>query len=510
MKKTIVRFITFCIGFLFITSCSKDVSHSIPQTDAQTPIELHHIPFATQAELDMWQGDAGIVYYRTARMLAMIELGYDSNELSEFPVILYDFDSTPRYYEFIVVDADGTPHGTVCTYARKEQPAVVAFMLPYLRIYPTDMVKSVGIHTYVENYPGRLYYGMSTRSGDVPFALFNSKGLLEQEMPPVQHLMDPVAQIDALGSDYFEALGIEDLPAQKADIVQALQKEKEAAVAYWQQVALIEDELIAQEQAGWMHTKATITYTDEFVLSTYDTDAMQRTRWNGGCGPSALANLYRGLYDSYKGMYLPLWGDPDFLSEDAPGRIMENDRAVYFYKDFANDSEDDKLANIVNREWVESRSALTDNGLYADICDFNWYYFAYRLPLVPTWGAALPFNLTSSLKRVTNNEYHLTIFPAISPHCHIRTKQLPLILLNSRFSHYLCAYGSREQYWKWETVFKLFGKEIRLGTPEIVTHRWFKVNDSGTDMEAHDMLPFWVDDCITTFIFRFAVYKGDS
>ena len=505
-KKTHLFFIIFYFSIFIPVSCTKEPTATPIEPDIPKNVQLHHIPFASQSELDLWQGNSDIVYYRTARMLAILELEYNTHEISELPVVLYDFDNTPRYYEFIHLN-NGKPDGTVCLYARKEQPAVVAFMLPYLRDYPAISVKSLGLQTFVENYPNLLYYGLSTRSGGVASPFINTKGEMVNETPPVQHLIDPISQIDHIGADYFEALGIEDLPAQKEAIIEALKQEKEAAAAYWELVALIEKELISLEQMDWMQTKATVTYIDEFVLPQYDTEAMQKTRWNGGCGPSALANMYRGLYDSYKGMYLPLWGDSDFLQDSARGRMIINDRAVYFYKDFDNDSEDDKMANIVNRSWVELQSACTDNGLYADICDYGLYYFAYRIPFVPTWGAALPINLVHSLERITHHEYSLTILPAFSPHHHIRTKKLPLILLNSKFNHYLCAYGSREQHWKWETVFKLFGKEIKIGTPEVVTHRWFKVNDSGTDMDSHNMLPFWVDDCITTFIFRFAVYK---
>ena len=508
MKKKSILVIAACLSLLMVASCSKEPVVTSSNQDAPAPIILNDIPFATQNQLDIWQGNADIVYYRTARMLAMIELGYNSCELSERPVIVYDFDNTPRYYEFIVVSPDGLPKSTICTYARKEQPAIVAFMLENVRDYRTINTKasSMNLNTFALRYPTQLYYGVVTRSGEAPTTLLTSKGVPVQEVPPVQHLLDPLALIDALGEAYFSALGIEDLPAHKADIAQALLAEQEAAVLFWEQVAIIEDDLIAQEKAGWIVTKGTTTRIDEHILLQYDTEQMQKTRWNGGCGPSALSNMYRGLYDSYKGVYLPLWGDPDFLSTDAPGRIIENDRAVYFYKDFEDDN-GDGVANIVDREWIETRSARSDNGLYADICDYGLYYFAYKIPYVPTWGAAIPLNLTCALERVSNGEYTLSVVPWLTSHHNIRTHNLSMIMLTADFSHYLHAYGSRKQYWKWELVFSLFGKEVRIGTPEIVTHGWFKINDSGTDMNEHDMLPFWMDDCITNSIFRFAVLK---
>ena len=506
IKKTVVRFIFSCFFVSIAASCSRDVVPT-PATDKTfVPISLCDIPFATQNQLDAWQGDPNIVYYRTARMLAMIELEYSSHKVSERPVILFDFDSTPRYYEFIVTGGDGAPQSTICTYARKEQPAVVAFILPFLREYNPIATKSFGTHTFVLNYPSQFYYGFATRSGDAPASLFHLDGRLEQEIPPVQHLLDPIEQMERLGDDFFNAMGIEDLTTQKAAIADAFYAEKEAAVTYWEQVALIEEELIAQEKKGWMQTKATTTRIDEFVLPQYDTEQMQKTRWMGGCGPSALANMYRGLYDSYKGFYLPLWGDPDFLDPNAPGRIIADGRAVYFYKDFEDDDNNGKV-NIVDPEWIKARSAFMDNGLYADICDYWWYSFPSRIPFFPNWGAALPINLTHSLERISNNEYTLSVLPILFSHHHIRSEKLSVILLSTDFNHFLHAYGSRLQYWKWETVFTLFGKELHIGLPEMVTHRWFKINDSGTDMVDYDMLPFWMDDCISNSILHFGVYK---
>ena len=503
-KTTFLSSLLISAIILAFSSCTKEPTASFYK-ELPKSVRLSDIPFASQAELDQWQGDADIIYYRTARMLTMIEMGYSSHQILDRPVILYDFDSTPRYYEFILLSGDGKPNGTICTYARKEQPAVVAFMLPFLRDYQTLGVKSLGLNTFVCNCPDQLYYGLPTRQGASPHYLFNAEGGVEPEIPPVQYLLDPIAQMDALDAHYFEILGVERL-AQKAAVAEALHLEKEAATVYWEQVALIEEALIAQEKAGWVQTKATTTRIDEFILPQYDTEPMQKTRWSGGCGPSALANMYRGLYDHYKGVHLPLWGDDDFLQKKAEGRIHLGQRAIYFYKDLG-DANGDGVINLVDRSWIEPRSACTDNGLYADICDYGWYYFVSRIPLAPDWGAAFPINLTQALERITNNEYTLSILPTLCPHQHIRTQGLSVILLNTQFSHFLHAYGSREQYWKWETVFKLFGKEVRIDAPEIVTHRWFKVNDSGTDMSKHNMLPFWADDCITNFIFRFAVSK---
>ena len=514
MKTSNLLSTLFCLGLLM--ACSEKAALLEPPN---TPIGLHQIPFATSETLLAWpQSNAAIADYRVVRMLSLLEMNIDDKELSPLPVLLYDFDSSPQYYEFIVLDSSGQPTGTLCTYARKDQAGVIAYILPYLRNYQTLGVKSQQMQAFAHQYPSEIFYGMATRSGEAPQALYTAQGLLIDEVPPVQHQVNPLAQIESIDAEYFEIMGITetDLSAQKSQVAEALISAQADAQTYWEMADLIASELISKNTQGYIKTKGSATWLDEFVLPQYNTEAMQKTFWRGGCGPSAVANIYRGLYDSYKGMYLPIWGDPEFDDPAAEQRIYmfgnENDRrAVYFYYD-KGDHDGDGNLNITDREWVTQQSAKSDNGLYADLCDFGWYYFfgnSIGQYLGMNWGAALPINLTQSLERVTNKQYTISLLPIVAPHHHIRTQKLPVLLLRGDFIHYLNAFGSRHEYWQWETVFNLFGLKIPISTPKIITHSWLKINDSGSDKNTgkYNHLPYWMDDNISQAILRFGVYK---
>ena len=506
----------FFLGFLLLAACSEKAAQ--PEFP-NAPIELRQIPFATAQALLAWSAqDAAIADYRVVRMLSLIELNMSDKELSPLPVLLYDFDSSPRYYEFIVLDAFGQPTATLCSYARKDQAGVVAYMLPYLRNYQNLGVKSQHTQAFAYQYPSEIFYGIATRSGEAPQALSTAQGTIVSEMPPVQHQINPLAQIESMDAEYFEIMGITkvDLEVQKASLTEALVSAQADAKAYWEMADLLSPELISKNEQGWIKTKGSSTWIDEFVLPQYDTEPMQKTFWRGGCGPSAVANIYRGLYDSYNGMYLPIWGDPDFDNPAAEQRFYmfgdENDRrAVYFYYDNGDHDGDGNL-NITDKEWVTQQSAKSDNGLYADLCDFGWYYFfgnSIGQYLGMNWGAALPINLTQSLERVTNKQYTISLLPIVAPHHHIRTQKLPVLLLRGDFIHYLNAFGSRHEYWQWETVFNLFGLKIPISTPKIITHSWLKINDNGNDKNTgkYNHLPYWMDDNISQAILRFGVYK---
>ncbi len=118
-----------------------------------------------------------------------MELGFSFNEtmgwhcttLSEQPVIVYDYDSKPKLYEFIVKDTDGNPIGTVATFAKREVGTSIAFALPQVRDYEHS-TRSGSRKMFIGNYPN-TYSGIISRSGDAPTTMVNNYGDIIDEMP---------------------------------------------------------------------------------------------------------------------------------------------------------------------------------------------------------------------------------------------------------------------------------------------------------------------------------------
>lgn len=293
-----------------------------------------------------------------------------------------------------------------------------------------------------------------------------------------------------------------EVAALKASIQAEQQQYQDQVAAFWACVEGIEDALsqpIDQKMLlpltkGGISGGTIRQDVDSFIIPRYNTEALFKTRWKGGCGPSAIANAYRGLYTHYNGVYLPIWGDPDFEQEDQPLclRHYEGGRALYVYKNF-EDPDGDGAVNLLEREWVESHSQHSDNGLYAAICDSYIYYNAYRIEGISNeWGASLPSTLASALCRITNGAYYLGA--TLDAHEYLRSHQLPLICLRADFHHYLCAIGSKYETWQWEKIYKIFGKSFTYKTPLVITKKWLLFTDNGTDTEKNNYLPIWVAD----------------
>jgi hypothetical protein len=397
------------------------------------------------------------------RKLALIEGDYTSNSLSTSYNTLYGVDGSPKYFEFQVLESE-MPVGTLCAYADRSQDHVIAYILNELRV----RAKSSPEFEVVISYPTDIVTGVLTKSG---FITFDGELITS----PLVKLYDNVE------------------PELIQEITEQLRLESLRATRYWSLVDSVKDEILSLQIPK---TKGT-SYR-EYSIPQYDTERMQNTFWQGGCGPSALAYIYRGLYDEYKGKYLPLYGD---LLADTEGRVSLYGRLVYDYKDVDGDHDGDGDFNMVDREWVKMKSDPMDSGLYYDLCDYEWYYWFGNAfgSVIPSlrWGATLPWNLVGVFENVTNNEYSVTYLPvgAIS---HIREKKLPVVVLTSNFSHYLCAYGVREKIWDWS----LFG--IKFQT---TTQSWLKVIDNGTEIGKHNYLPYWMDNTVLNTIFKFGVTK---
>ena len=128
MKIKLILFI--CIALL--TSCETDFSPEASVIESSiskaSNDNASNIPFADSTSLAAFKTDKSILNYNFARKLALIELeGSDFKSdmnwkgcgLSNKPVLIYGFDSKPKYYEFIVKDAENKSIGTVTVNARK-------------------------------------------------------------------------------------------------------------------------------------------------------------------------------------------------------------------------------------------------------------------------------------------------------------------------------------------------------------------------------------------------------
>ena len=249
------------LGTLSFIGCAKDpITENIsPSNSGEIKKELTKIPYANKGILEQFSSNKEIVNYKLSREMALFDLKdfqeelYKDREdltLSEFPVIVYDNDSNPKYYEFIVLN-NGKAVGTITSFAKKEVPGFTAYVFPFVRNYSEENATK-----YSEAYP--------------------NTGVIEN--------------------------GNSNITARKTLSEEELKIREEAKV-FWEEIDTSDSETNDSSTAAFVRA-----WNEEYIIPEFRNDALLRTRWIGACGPAALAWLYRAYYPTYKGTYYPLHG----------------------------------------------------------------------------------------------------------------------------------------------------------------------------------------------------------
>jgi len=125
--------------------------------------------------------------YNKVRKLALLELigtgfgeemGWTGHRLSEKPIVLYGFDSKPKHYDFVVLDAENTPVGVVTAYARKAASSVIKEVHGGLRDYRSLTAKasvSGDRASLFVDWAGNSYVGLLGKSGGQPTRAINTE-----------------------------------------------------------------------------------------------------------------------------------------------------------------------------------------------------------------------------------------------------------------------------------------------------------------------------------------------
>ena len=155
-----------------LVACTNDIEAGAEDASRDTttiyraPIHINSMAYTSPSELQgLYENDpSNVIHYSIARYLAETELiaganfGIGSNVhpyntwyLTSLPKVIYNYDNTPKYYEFGYVE-NGQIVATVTTYAKKEIAGVIAFMFNDPLDYPCP-----DLDYYVGNYPERFY-----------------------------------------------------------------------------------------------------------------------------------------------------------------------------------------------------------------------------------------------------------------------------------------------------------------------------------------------------------------
>lgn len=426
------------------------------------------MPFTEPEELELLAENAeNVIDYRVARYLATVELLAGANFslagdpnvewcLTPYPKVVYNYDRTPKYYEF----GYATPYdgiiSTVVTYAQKETSSVIAYL------FSVPLSQEYGDYDYFvgKAYPAR-YYG-----AEIPEYYYDPlvHELRSIDFEPYGKGTEEEAQKFMFDDmEYDDYCGMESDLDEEGISIDAYQDEyRQQIYDYWQQVEnffsdysealyLSNDELInfhnatdyqyyidgvyeIEDESAYYIDKLIaeldymLGYFDSYVLPEYSDPRLQATFWSGYCGPSACAWVYRGKYRSFNYNYIPILFDPQvnyFWN-------VCHDNFLYAYYDYNVDVFG--LGKEAARNKYIARSDSADYGLAA----------CFYRESVPVWWGEWQFplyhgGLNRGFDSATDGQYKVKF--TCKPYDWIISREEPVII-GVNCDHYLVAFGT--------------------------------------------------------------------
>ncbi len=468
-----MKFATIVLfAVLVLTGCKKEET-SISDSGVHRKLLSHDamIPYADSVTLSVFNSDESIIHYKVARYYAYWEienalsapLGIEGTEyrLTAYPVIIYDYDSRPKYYEFGVI-VNGVVVSGVTTIAKKESSNMISFIFEEPLNYD-----DCGIYSYfVGNYPS-VFYGTPSYPGNAPASLFMEDGITSVHNIPSCNILDNYANLIHSMDDTGRLLHADVINIMSAEIAEM----NTELADFWAEadakkdsiLRMSDEQIIAEVQQSVNQRSAT---WDEYIIPSYNNN-LKKTFWSGWCGPSAIAWAYRGLYSSY-----PI-GTAHYL------RIHGNSSVGVFYTtpsfsyyDYSDDNN------------VYISSSCTDNGLYSALFGYCTNGFG---------GHPMYINgMNKATKCVTNNNYAVNL--TVQPHDRIRNHHLPVFnLIGYEWSfHYLVAFGSGYE-------------KKRNGN---IKNKFLLVTDNGSAAGRHNYAPYWRSQSPDPGI-RYKIYRNN-
>lgn len=494
---------TLCCSILLLfVSCFNENQLYQEQnvTIHKSPIDrlTDSIPYASLLELGHYDSNEcfvndGVLCYALARDYAYVELvsnldlfypeqvicdlnlpNLSQNRhlitLSDRPVIVYDYDEKPYYYEFSVLFEDNRIIGTITVDAQPHSTELISYMFPSsLRYDSYDM----RYHRYVGEYPD-VYYRMGsdfyrkaiTIDGDYFLVLINHSVTTNRE----NLIMQTCSVFDEEGWSMLE----NDLCSQYQGDIDSLRFNDlmsylnsfsggDEIVDFWENLSLVSPQstssftLNSEMENRISQNILDIDATIVGFLDEYMDHRLRLTRWEDYCGPAALSWIYRGKKDSFEGKFLPLYGDFVYCI-DYPDYHEWNSYSSYY---MGND-------NIMDNSFAtrETKSQRTDKGLYNTF----FKYCTESCGAYPLYDRGIRLGV----EEATNNAYKIKFIT--TPISWIRDMHQPVLVEGiGGHPHYWAAIG-----YAYNTGWLGLHYKLRLF-----------VTDNGSFSISHNNYPYW-------------------
>ncbi len=471
--------------------------------DSQTWL-LEYAPIASAGELQEYEsagsyGQIEVLNYRFARnygfaeFVANIELYYppqvrtalgrecvlDIQRLSfaDRPVIVYDYENKPYYYEFPLLYDGNAIVGTVTVAAQPQTDEIVAYVFPASINYSQY---SYTHQRYIGNYPV-VYYGNGQGMYQETFSMEGTQivstlvdvtdDCITSVYERAQAMLNTIPEADK--DSMLEDIIGEPLLLDSTFIIGSLEdwledfRRPDTLIGFWHDKEGEGGEIDAEFELNdqilqWIDENSSAVYEDDpshvGFLSEYSDHRLRLTHWGDFCGPSILSWTYRGKYDSYDEKYLPIFGDNIDNTSLYPYLCISDTNAVYSFAPYTNESN--------TYQTRSDRSNSTDNGLY----------YTFFQETIKT-GEKFPLYLGGMKRGVhnaTNGAY--TIKMKCHPITWLEEEQEPVIVASiNGAAHYWCA----------------IGYAYRRGSLGRKKNMRIFVTDNGVYSKDHHYYPYW-------------------
>ncbi len=175
-------------------ACSKQYevpSSSISNQSIQfNQLNQEEFPYADSNTLKSFSTDNAILNFTFAKKLALLELiatekwaehKWEACTLSATPVIIYDFNSKPKYYQYIVLDPEKKAIGSVTAYAQKKSATMIRATNTSVPTFMNTVTKNSSVK-YFQDWSGTSYTAVPSKSGDAPTQITNDSGKIVNDV----------------------------------------------------------------------------------------------------------------------------------------------------------------------------------------------------------------------------------------------------------------------------------------------------------------------------------------
>lgn len=466
------------------------------------PTCIEDIPFADDNELFEYIGEStydnyGVLDYRFARDMAFAELyanmqnyypaevmmdldlpsdifNLSTLRFTDKPVVVYDYDNKPYYYEFPLIYRGCRVIGTVTVAAQPFNKELIHYLFPASIKYS---FLSSDYRRYVGDYPCVYYSSDNTTYYKAEYneemgvdlhVVFNPllttdrhesitskiNRLDETEINNINSDIQNAEYIDEDDSHFTSIFQYADSFLLSANITSFWSSESSTYHSHSCDTFALTNDILEKIDENIHEVEA----SHQGFLPEYRNNRLRLTRWQGYCGPAIMAWLYRGKYERYQNLYLPIFGDMQSYHSSYQYLITGTSWLKYFMQPYSNETG-------LYPDIVYQHSITTDSGLFNTIFGYT-NETCGEYPLLD-WG------LRACLPDITDNGYHIKFITA--PITWMRDMSQPVVVegIHGR-AHYCGAIGySYNQWWIFKTYLRLF------------------VTDNGYFTADHHYYPFW-------------------